>query len=52
MRKHLTSDGKLRNNKEEGIDNASKLPVTEEQSWASLVAQIVKNLPAVQETWV
>ena len=21
-------------------------------SWASLVAQIVKNLPAVQETWV
>ena len=22
------------------------------QSWASLVAQLVKNLPAVQETWV
>ena len=21
-------------------------------SWASLVAQLVKNLPAVQETWV
>ena len=21
-------------------------------SWASLVAQIVKNLPAIQETWV
>ena len=21
-------------------------------SWASLVAQIIKNLPAVQETWV
>ena len=23
-----------------------------EYSWASLVAQLVKNLPAVQETWV
>ena len=23
-----------------------------EGSWASLVAQLVKNLPAVQETWV
>ena len=21
-------------------------------SWASLVAQLVKNLPAIQETWV
>jgi len=52
LRKHLTSDGKLRNKKEEGIDSASRLPVTEEQGWASLVAQIVKNLPAVQETWV
>ena len=51
MRKHLTSDGKLRN-KEQRIDNASRLPVTKEQGWASLVAQIVKNLPAMQETWV
>ena len=23
-----------------------------QHSWASLVAQLVKNLPAVQETWV
>ena len=23
-----------------------------QQSWASLVAQLVKNLPAMQETWV
>ena len=23
-----------------------------EYSWASLVAQLVKNIPAVQETWV
>ena len=41
-----------RNNREERIDNASRLPVTKEQVWASLVAQIVKNLPAMQETWV
>ena len=25
---------------------------TLQYSWASLVAQLVKNLPAVQETWV
>ena len=23
-----------------------------QHSWASLVAQLVKNLPAIQETWV
>ena len=27
-----------------------KVPL--QYSWASLVAQLVKNLPAVQETWV
>ena len=25
---------------------------SKEASWASLVAQLVKNLPAMQETWV
>ena len=31
---------------EEGIGNPLQ------HSWASLVAQLVKNLPAMQETWV
>ena len=31
---------------EEGID----FPL--QYSWASLVAQLVKNLPAMQETWI
>ena len=26
--------------------------VTKSQTWVSLVAQMVKNLPAMQETWV
>ena len=30
----------------EGID------YTHQYSWSSLVAQLVKNLPAMQETWV
>ena len=25
---------------------------SQKKSWASLIAQLVKNLPAVQETWV
>jgi len=28
------------------------LKVSNRKSWASLVAQLVKNLPAMQETWV
>ena len=31
---------------EEGIDHPLQYP------WASLVAQLVKNPPAIQETWV
>ena len=31
-------------------DNSVKLGF--QQAWASLVAQLVKNLPAMQETWV
>ena len=26
--------------------------IKSKESWASLVAQIVKNLPAKQETWI
>ena len=31
-------------------DNSVKLGF--QQAWASLVAQLVKNLPAMQKTWV
>ena len=29
-----------------------RLPIPVQYSWASLVAQLVKNLPAMWETWV
>ena len=29
-----------------------RLPYPLQYCWASLVAQLVKNLPAVQETWI
>ena len=31
---------------------SSKLKSVPEQKWASLVAQLVKNPPAMRETWV
>ena len=33
-------------------DPLEKEEATLKYSWASLVAQLVKNLPAMQETWV
>ena len=35
---------------EDPLEKCDRLPV--QYSWASLVAQLVKNLPAMQETWV
>ena len=32
-------------------DKKHSLNVSDHHHWASLVAQMVKNLPAVQETW-
>ena len=37
---------------ESGRSPAKGLGYPFQYSWASLVAQLVKNLPAVQETWV
>ena len=53
------SDGKVSACKEEDLGSISGSGRSTEgigyplqYSWASLVAQMVKNLPAVQETWV
>ena len=35
-----------------GISTGEEIGYPLQYSWASLVAQLVKNLPAVQETWV
>ena len=35
-----------------GIEPASLISPTFTSRWASLVAQLVKNLPAMLETWV
>ena len=35
-----------------GEGNSSLLHYSRQDSWASLVAQMIKNLPAMQETWV
>ena len=35
-----------------GISTGEEIGYPLQYSWASLVAQLVKNLPAMQETWV
>ena len=35
-----------------GISTGERIGYPVQDSWASLVAQLVKNRPAVQETWV
>ena len=35
-----------------GRSTGEGLPYLLQYSWASLVAQLVRNLPAMQETWV
>ena len=34
------------------MEGSSGLSLIKNTSWASLVAQLVKNLPAMQETWI
>ena len=34
------------------MKGSSGLSLIKNTSWASLVAQLVKNLPAMQETWI
>ena len=34
------------------MEGSSGLSLIKDTFWASLVAQLVKNLPAMQETWI
>ena len=51
-KEHACNEGDLRSIPGWGRSTGEGIDYPFQYSWASLVAQLVRNLPAIQETWV